>query len=79
MNYCEGTDLRLLNSDRGQFSAPKDFMGGQFSSHKDLMGGHLSAPFNKRGQFSGGRLSGYHEKQFKMVHFVERFAAIKQY
>ncbi|KAH3834097.1 hypothetical protein DPMN_107416 [Dreissena polymorpha] len=53
LNYCEGADIRLLNSDMGHLSAPSN-----------LLGGHLSAPLKLGGTSLGstsrrGRLSGY--------------------
>ncbi|KAH3746579.1 hypothetical protein DPMN_180988 [Dreissena polymorpha] len=53
LNYCEGADIRLLNSYNGHSSAPPD-----------LLGGHLSAPLKLGGTSPGstsprGRLSGY--------------------
>ena len=31
LNYCEGADIRLLNSDMGHLSAPPDLLGGHLS------------------------------------------------
>ena len=43
LNYCEGADIRLLNSDRGAVLRPYRFYGG-----------HLSATFKIRGTSLGG-------------------------
>ncbi|KAH3730759.1 hypothetical protein DPMN_056754 [Dreissena polymorpha] len=47
LNYCEGADIRLLNSDMGHLSAPPD-----------LLGGHLSAPLKLGAPLRGAPLRG---------------------